>query len=69
LPCWLLSAVFLFVHDYHSSSFSDFPARAAEGDLPRRPCRRPPASGISLKKAAPPAPFGDCFFYNHVLLL
>jgi hypothetical protein len=28
---------------------------------------RPPASGISLKKAAPPAPFGDCLFYNHVL--
>jgi hypothetical protein len=30
---------------------------------------RPPASGISLTKAAPPAPFGDCFFYNHVLPL
>jgi hypothetical protein len=31
--------------------------------------RRPPASGISLKKAAPPALFADCFFYNHVLPL
>jgi hypothetical protein len=31
--------------------------------------RRLPASGISLKKAAPPAPFGDGFFYNHVLPL
>jgi hypothetical protein len=29
--------------------------------------RRPPASGIALKKAAPPAPSGGCFFYNHVL--
>jgi hypothetical protein len=29
----------------------------------------PPGSGISLKKAAPPAPFGDCCFYNHVLPL
>jgi hypothetical protein len=35
----------------------------------RSKSRRPPASGISLKKAAPPAPFGDCFFYNHVLPL
>jgi hypothetical protein len=34
--------------------------------------RSNPKQEISLKKAAPPAgaaPFGDCYFYNHVLPL